>query len=189
MRRNVTGLAASLGSMGLLTCAMLPLRTHLSVATTALILVVPVVIGVVTGGFLTGVISVIAGFLVYDYFFIKPYLTLWVGAPENWVALAVYVVVMVPVARVVASMNAARTEAWRHGMEIRQLFEVSDLLVEDRPLEELLTAIVTTLAEVFESRKVALLLPRNGRLEIVAAAGEPLTDEERTRLLPVPGTL
>jgi two-component system, OmpR family, sensor histidine kinase KdpD len=189
MRRNVIGLAAALGSMALLTVVMLPLRSHLSVATTALVLVVPVVIGVVTGGFLAGAVSVIAGFLVYDYFFIKPYWTLDVGAPENWVALGVYVIVMLPVARVVANMNAARAQAWRHGMEIRQLFEVSDMLVEDRPLEELLAAIVTTLAEVFESRKVALLLPRDGRLEIVASAGEPLTAEERERLLPVPGAV
>ena len=189
MRRNVIGLAAALGSMALLTGAMLPLRSHLSIATTALVLVVPVVIGVVTGGFLASAVSVIAGFLVYDFFFIPPYLTLWVGAPQNWVALGVYVLVMFPVARVVATMNAARAEAGRHGMEIRQLFEVSGLLVADRPLEELLNAIVTTLADVFAARKVALLLPRNERLEIVASAGEPLTEEERRRLLPAPGAV
>ncbi len=50
----------------------------------------------------------VAGFLVYDFFFIPPYLTLWVGAPQNWAALGVYVAVMLPVARVVAGMNTAR---------------------------------------------------------------------------------
>ena len=79
MRRSVTGTAAALASMALLTGAMLPLRSHLSVATTALVLVVPVVVGVVSGGFIAGAISVAAGFLVYDFFFIPPYLTLLVG--------------------------------------------------------------------------------------------------------------
>jgi len=37
-------------------------------------------------------------FLVYDFFFIPPYLTLWVGAPQNWAALGVYAAVMLPVA-------------------------------------------------------------------------------------------
>jgi two-component system sensor histidine kinase KdpD len=189
MRRNMTGLAAALGSMVVLTCAMLPLRSHLSIATTALVLVMPVVVGVVTGGFLASAISVIAGFLVYDFFFIPPYWTLWVGAPQNWVALGVYLLVMLPVARVVATMNAARAEARRHGMEIQRLFEVSDMLVKDMPLEELLNAIVTALAGAFDSRKVALLLPRNGQLEIVASAGELFTVEERKRLLPAPGAL
>ena len=157
MRRSVIGSAAALASMALVTAAMLPLRSHLSIATTALVLVVPVVIGVVCGGFGAGTVSVVAGFLVYDFFFIPPYLTLWVGAPQNWAALGVYAAVMLPVARVVAGMNAARAKERRQGREIRQLFELSDLLVEDKPLDLLLSVIVTALADVFSSRQVALL--------------------------------
>ena len=184
MKRSVIGTVAALASMALLTSAMLPLRSHLSIATTALVLVVPVVVGVVIGGFSAGALSVIAGFLVYDFFFIPPYLTLWVGAPQNWAALGVYVVVMLPVARVVAGMNAARTRERRQALEIRQLFELSDLLVEDKPLDDLLSVIVTTLTEVFGSRQVALILPKGGQLEIAAAAGEPLDAEQLRRVLP-----
>jgi two-component system sensor histidine kinase KdpD len=184
MRRSVIGTVAALASMAALTGAMLPLRSHLSVATTALVLVVPVVVGVISGGFTAGVLSAIAGFLVYDFFFIPPYLTLWVGARENWVALGVYVVVMVPVARVVAGMNTARATEKRQSAEIRELFELSDLLVADKDLDELLSVIVTTLADVFGSRKVALLLPNNDHLEIVASAGEPLTDTDLRSVLP-----
>jgi len=187
MRRSVIGTLAALASMAALTAAMLPIRGHLSSATTALILVIPVVTGVVTGGFLAGVLSVAAGFLVYDFFFLKPYLTLWVGAPQNWAALGVYVAVMLPVARVVAGMNAARAKERRQSHEIRQLFELSDLLVEDKPLDELLAAIVTTLADVFGARQVALFLPGAGRLEIAASAGEPLTEEQLAQVLPARG--
>jgi|SRR5579859_3387849 len=107
MKRSVTGTAAALVSMTVLTSVMIPLRAGLSIATTALVLVIPVVIGVVIGGFAAGVLSVIAGFLVYDFFFVPPYLTLWVGRSQNWAALGVYVSVMLPVARVVAGLNAA----------------------------------------------------------------------------------
>jgi len=188
MKRTLYGTVAALASMAILVGAMLPIRGSLSVATTALILVVPVVIGVVTGGFAAGVISVIAGFLVYDYFFIKPYLTLWVGAPENWVALGVYAAVMLPVARVVAGMNLARARELRQGRELRELFKLSDLLVEDKPLDVLLSVIVTALAEVSGARQVALLLPRDGTLEIAASAGEPLTERQLRRVVPAPGT-
>src|ERR1700683_3779362 len=187
MRRSVTGTAAALASMAVLTIAMLPLRSHLSVATTALVLVVPVVIGVVTGGFIAGAISVAAGFLVYDFFFVKPYLTLLVGAPENWTALGVYVVVMLPIAQLVARMNAASATARRPEREIRQLFELSDLLVEDKPTEMLLSVIVTTLADVFGSRQVALFLPSAGRLEIASSVGDPLPDALLRRVLPAAG--
>jgi two-component system sensor histidine kinase KdpD len=187
--RSITGSVAALASTVVLTTAMLPLRDHVSIATTALVLVVPVVVGVVIGGFPVGVFSVVVGFLVYDFFFIPPYFTLYVGATQNWAALGVYAVVMLLVARVVAGMNTARAQARERGMQIRQLFELSTLLVEDKPLEELLTIIVTTLRDVFDAHQVALLLPRDDKLEIVSSAGAPLTDDDRRRLQGAPGRL
>jgi two-component system sensor histidine kinase KdpD len=189
MRRTSFGTAVALFAMAVLTVAMIPLRSHLSVATTALVLVVPIVIGVVAGGVTAGIISVGAGFLVYDFFFIPPYLTLSVGRPQNWVALGVYVAVMVPVSQVVASMNSAKVEARRQGREIRELFELSHLLVEDKSLELLLSSVVTTLAEVFSADQVALVLPEAGKLEVVASAGAPLSDAQLRRLLPESGEL
>ena len=187
MKRSLIGTGAALVSMALLTLAMLPLRSHLSIATTALILIVPVVIGVIYGGLTAGVFSVIAGFLVYDFFFIPPYLTLWVGRAQNWVALGVYVVVMLPVASVVATMNASRAKEHRQSLEIRRLFQLSDLLVEDQPLDVLLRVIVSALADVFDFTQVALLLPRNGELQVVASAGSPITEAQQRRIVPGPG--
>ena len=189
MKRTLIGTVAALVSMAVLTGAMIPLRSSLSTATTALVLVVPVVIGVVIGGFSAGVLSVIAGFLVYDFFFIKPYLTLWVGSAQNWAALGVYVAVMLPVARVVAGLNAARAKERRQGTQLRELFELSGLLLEEKPLDELLTAVVTIVADVFGARQVALLLPQAGRLEVAASVGQPLSDEQVRRVLPSPGEL
>lgn len=190
MRRSVIGTGAALVIMAAATAAMVPFRPSLSIATTALVLVVPVVIGVVIGGFVAGVISVIAGFLVYDFFFIPPYLTLWVGRQaQNWVALAVYVAVMLPVARVVAGLNAARALERRQRTELRELFQLSGLLLEDRPLAELLTAVVTVVAAVFGSRQVALFLPADGRLKAAAAFGPPFTADLLDQVLPAPEEL
>ena len=188
LKRTVVGTVTALATTAALTVAMLPLRGSLSIATTALILVVPVVIGVVLGGFRAGVLSVIAGFLVYDFFFIPPYQTIWVGAPQNWAALGVYVAVMLPIATVVVGMNAARAKERRQGTQLRELFAVSGMLLEDKPLEELLSVIVITLAEVFRARQVALLLPEAGELKVAASAGEPL-GAEQLRRVPPPGAL
>jgi two-component system sensor histidine kinase KdpD len=173
--------------MAALVAAMVPLRSHLSIATTGLVLIIPVVAGVVVGGFPAGVFGVLAGFFVYDLVFIPPYYTLSVGASENWVALGVYVAVMLLVARVVARLEAARAEARQHEHAIRRLFELTDLLIEDRPLPEILELVVSTVHEAFTLRTVALLLPVENRLEMVASAGEPLTEAELRRVAPVPG--
>jgi K+-sensing histidine kinase KdpD len=168
--------------MAVLAAGMLPLRDHLSIATTALILVIPVVVGVAIGGFRAGAVSVLAGFIVYDFFFIPPYLTFEVGASENWVALGVYVLVMLPVAHLVARMNTARDQAHQRGEQIRRLFDLSTLLVEDRPLPDLLDVVVTTLRDLLDARHVALLLPDGAELRIAAATGAELTPAEREQL-------
>jgi two-component system sensor histidine kinase KdpD len=188
-RRILLGSATSLVTMAVLSAVMLPLRPYLTIATTALVLVVPVVIGVVIGGFVAGVVSVVAGFLVYDFFFIPPYLTLLVGASRNWVPLGVYVLVMLPVAKVVSGMNAARASERHKSRQLRELFQLSDLLVEDKPLDELLSNVVGALTEVFGSHQVAIFLPDGPDLEVAAFAGEPLTDEQIRHVLPEPGTL
>ena len=110
-------------------------------------------------------------------------------AQENWAALVVYVAVMLPVARVVAGMNAARAAERRQGRELRQLFELSDLLIQDKPLDVLLSVVVTSLTEVFGARQVAIFLPAGDRLELAAATGEPLSEQQQRQVLPAPGAL
>jgi two-component system, OmpR family, sensor histidine kinase KdpD len=96
-----------------------------------------------------------------------------------------------PAAReVVAGLNAARAKQRRLSGELTEPFQLSGLLLQDRPLTELLSAIVTSVADVFAARQVTLFLPAaDGRLEVAATAGEPLTDEQLDRVLPEPGTL
>ena len=42
--------------------------------------------------------------------------------------------------------------------------------------------------QVFDSSQVALLLPQNGELQVVASAGAPLSETQRRRVVPGPGT-
>lgn len=162
--------------------AMLPLRGHLSVATTALVLVVPVVVGVATGGLVAGIIATAAGFLVYDFVFIPPYYTLSVGQAQNWTALAVYVVVMFIVAQVVARLDLTKAEANRRATEVRRLFDLSELLVRESGAAELLDTIVTTVSQAFDLDGAALLLPIEGRLALAASAGIALSEQELSEI-------
>jgi two-component system sensor histidine kinase KdpD len=141
---------------------------------TALVLVIPVIIGVVVGGLWAGLVSVVAGFFVYVYFFVPPYLTTSIGSRQNWVALGVYVAITLPVAYVVDRMQVARSLERRQAVEIRQLLELSELLVEDRPLDELLSTVVAAMFTSFDARQVAILLPSGDGLSVVALAGDPV---------------
>jgi two-component system, OmpR family, sensor histidine kinase KdpD len=175
---SILGVAAAIG-IGLV---LLPLRSHLAGATVALVLVVPVVVGVIVGGYTAGIVSVAAGFVVYDFAYVKPYGTLAVGAAQNWVALGVYVLVMLLVAQVAAHLRSARADAQRREDDTRRLFELSDLLLEDWSVRELLKRIVNTIQSVFEIDGVTLLLPGDGALTVEATAGRPLSQDEVRQL-------
>jgi two-component system sensor histidine kinase KdpD len=166
---------------------MFAFRSHLDVATVALVLVVPVVIGVVIGGVRAGTVAVLAGFLLYDLVFIRPYYTLRVGAARNWLALLVYVLVMLMVARVVGRLRVAEDEARNRESDTQRLLELSELLIEDRPLADLLPLVVSIVRDAFGCESVVLLLPDEGRLHVVARGGRELTAAELSRVSPAPG--
>lgn len=166
---------AGIGGVALVSAALIPVRDHLSVATSALILVVPVVVAVALGGFGAGLVGVVAGFLAYDFFFIPPYETLAVGAAQNWVALGVYVVVLVVVSRVVSRQRQASQAARRREEDARELFLLSELVLGEDDLGRVLQGAVDALAERLALRSVAVALPGpGGRLALAATAGVPL---------------
>ena len=174
--------------MAALGAAMLPLRSHLAVSTDRAGARHP-------GRRRRGASAasspasacVAAGFLVFDFFFIPPYGTLNVGSAQNWVALFVYLVVMLLVARVVARLDTSRVEAERGGAAARRLSELSELLVGERPVGDLLTTIVGAIHTAFAVPSVALLVLDEGTLRVAAAAGEPLTPDELSALEPHSG--
>ena len=106
--RIILGTVATLAGLLVLLAVLLPFRSHLSAATPALVFVLPALIGVVIGGFVAGAIGAVAGFILYDVFFLPPYDTLTVHSPENWIALVVYVVVVLVLAQVVSQLRVAR---------------------------------------------------------------------------------
>ena len=124
----------------------------------------PVVLGVAIGGFAVGVGSAVLGFFGYDWFFIPPYGTLSVSSAQYWVALGVYLAVVLVVSRLVAVQQEARRVAADREDAVRQLFVVSEQMIGERSLDELLAFVVTTVHDTFPTTWVAILLPDAGQL-------------------------
>jgi two-component system sensor histidine kinase KdpD len=183
VRRKVWASVAALTTMVVATSVMLAIRPHLAVATAAVVLVVPVIVGVSAGGFATGIGAAVLGFFVYDWFFIPPYGSLTVNSAQDWVALGVYLVVVLIVARLVSVEQDSRRDATFRTEAIRRLFEVSEHLIGEQSLDELLALVVRIVHETFRTRWVALLLPVDGSLTIAATAGETISDADRAAAL------
>ncbi len=185
-QRILYGIAAMLASAGVLLAILLPFRSNLSSAIPALVFVLPALVGVVIGGFVAGAVGAGAGFLAFDWFFLPPDSSLTIRSPQNWVALGVYVAVVLIVAQVVAQLGRAREEALRRNDEAGRLHELSQALIGDLTLPQLLTHIVDTVQAVFAPRWTALVLPPSAgdeptpgeRLEVAATSGQDLSDAE-----------
>jgi two-component system sensor histidine kinase KdpD len=180
------GIVATLASLGVLLAVLLPFRASLSTAIPALAFVLPATVGVVIGGFWVGVVGAAAGFLAYDFYFLPPYDTLTVRSSQNWIALVVYLAVVLIVAQVVAQLRAAREEALRRTEESDRLYGLSQALIGGLSLPQLLTHIAEAVQSVFEPRWTALVLPPGDHdepapgelLEVAATAGQPLSEAD-----------
>jgi two-component system sensor histidine kinase KdpD len=187
-QRTALGIIVTLACLGALLALLLPFRAHLSTTIPALVFVLPVLVGVVIGGPVPGVVGALGGFLCYDLFFLPPYNTLTVRSPEDWTALGVYVVVVLIVSQVVAKLRGAREEAERRTEESERLYELSQELIGDLTLSQLLSHMVTTVQSVFAPRWTALVLPNSEgaalepatALRVAASAGQPMTDADVT---------
>ena len=186
-QRPLLAIVITLAALGVLVGVLLPFRAQLNIAIPALAFVLPALVGVVIAGFVAGAVGAVGGFLAYDFFFLPPYNTLTVRSPQNWIALLVYVVVVLIVSQVVANLRSAREEALGRTEEAQRLYDLSRTLIGDHTLNQLVTHIVSTVQDAFSPRWTALVLPDgtdgDGRLHVAASVGDALTDVELRSLV------
>lgn len=165
--------------VGIFTAVILPFRDNISTSTAGLILVVPVVLSSIIGGLYSGWISVLLGFLSYDFFFIPPYYTLYVGAAQNWVALVVYGSVMSILALLIVKLDKLRLYAQLQSDEMKRLWEVSQIAAESQDAKELAQKACALIKVSFNflGVQIYLLSEKANSLELVGTAGQRPTWE------------
>jgi two-component system, OmpR family, sensor histidine kinase KdpD len=184
-RRTVAGLAVTVGGIALATGALVPFRDHISADAAALVLVVPVVLGVIVGGFPAAVAGVIAGFLAYDFFFIRPFHTLSVGRAENWIGLVVYAVVGLAVGLVVDQLQRARLEAQRHADETQVLYDLSRLIAAEPTVDAGLHRVLRQLRGAVSASTTAVVSDEGDTPEVTAIEGDRFHDDHIAALGPI----
>jgi len=101
-------------------------------------------------GLLEGLVASLASMLCLDYFFIPPIGSITIADPQNWVALAAFVVTAVIVNHLSASARKQGLESTHRQREMERLYTLSRnlLLLEVRgPLAQEIT---NSIAQVFE---------------------------------------
>ena len=76
-------------------------------------------------GTVPAIAASVAAFVLYDFFFIAPTLTLVIAAPTEWLSLLLFLLVAIVVGRLTALLAAREREATQRAREARVLFAIS----------------------------------------------------------------
>jgi len=114
---------AGFAMVGLCALLLLPARDAVTVATPALVLIVPGIVAGLVGGRIAGVFTAAVSALVLDVVFVEPYGQLTVHLVDDLVALVAFTAVALAVATLVALADERRRAAEARAAEILALSE------------------------------------------------------------------
>ena len=139
-----------------LSAALVPVRSDISRASPALALVTPIVLAGLVGGRLAALVTAACAALAFNAVFIPPHWTLQIHAPDDFIALAVFVFVAIVVGTLVAREGERRQSAEERAGELQALNEeLQTVQVERQRLSE--EAMRATVLERVDEQRAALL--------------------------------
>ena len=154
LRRRLSGLIVAAVLLAILTPICASSRHDLGLASDMLLFLLVVIIASLVGGFYPAFITAIAASLLINYYFVPPIHTFTISAPENVLALIVFVVIASLVSRVVDVAARRTSEAGRSNAEAETLSTLAGSLLRG---EQALPALLQRVQETFGVHSVTLL--------------------------------
>jgi two-component system, OmpR family, sensor histidine kinase KdpD len=170
--RAALGYAVAVAGTALITAPLLAFRGDVNKTTVVLAYLLVVTAAAAAGGLGPGITAAALGFLAFDLLFLQPYHHIIVDDPQDYLSLAVYLLVAVVVSLLVATSERRRAQAERRERETRMLFDLSTSLVAHGSLEDTLRGVVRTVRSLFDLAGCAIVLPSGDGLHLAAVDGE-----------------
>jgi two-component system, OmpR family, sensor histidine kinase KdpD len=199
LRRRLTGYLLAAVLTPLVTLGLTALRGELNLTSDVLIFLMAVIVVALVGGFVPALLAAVAGSLLLNYYFTPPIHQLSIADTNNFLALAVFVVVALLVSWVVDIAARRTRQAARASAESELLTTTADSVLRG---EDAVTAVLDRVREAFGMDSVTLLerpaAPGGrpppgpgGGWAVVAYSGEPVlaTPDGADVAVPVGDTL
>lgn len=170
-RTSPAAIAAALLATGAALALGLALLPWIGVETVDLLFLTAIVVVAVRFGLWPSMVSVAAGSLCYNYFFLPPTGTFTIADPTNVAALLLFTVVALVVSNLAALVSRQASAARRRARTTESLYSFSRKLAGVTTLDDALWATAYQVASMLNVR-VVLLLPEADagmRLEICAS--------------------
>lgn len=171
--RPAVAFLVAISSVSLVTVLMLPLREPLGAINVLLIFLL---LSWMQGLFLgtrAAIVGAVLSFLSFDMFFLEPYYTLTVAAPDHVLAMFVYLLVSVTTAIMMSRIHERGANLIRANKRVQLLYDLNRELVQDVTLDSLLQTVARSVVEVFGARACRVLVGRTAD-QIQVAAVSPM---------------
>ena len=129
-RAGWVGYAAALAAVGLVSAIILLVEQRWHLANISMVYLIAVLATATAFGSGPAVLAAVAAFLTFDFLFVEPVHTFVVGAPEEWVALLLFLLTAVVTGQLAAGQRRRAEEARRREREATILYDVARLLNE-----------------------------------------------------------
>jgi len=171
-RRRVSGYAVAVLGCLVLVAVLVPLRSHVELASDALLFLLLVVTTAIVGGLGPALVASAAGSVLLNYFFTSPLYTLRIQRPSGIVAIVVFAAVALMVSWVV-DLAARRASAVRDAAELEAGNRLRTALLAAVG-HDLRTPLATAKAVVSGLRSPEVTLSAGDRRELLETADDAL---------------
>ena len=185
--RDLIVCAGSLAAIAALT-ATLRLLPAVSPMTVALALLLAVLGAAALGRLRVAIVVAIVAVLVLNFVFLPPIGTFTIADPENWVALAAFLIVAVIASQLSAAAHDRAREAVSRRNEVTRLFDLSRDVLLTTETAGGLDALARHISRRFTLPRVAICLPADNGWEVhqggetAVVVGEPELEKTRASM-------
>src|SRR5690349_178107 len=131
---------------------------HVNQTTVALSLLLAILAVSAAWGMTVSAVMSVAAMLAFNYFFLPPVGRFTVADPQNWVALAAFLMTAIVGSQLSSRIRKAADVADRRRREIEQLYAFSQKLLGEGNVIQLLNAIPNHIVESFEAGAASVFL-------------------------------
>jgi two-component system sensor histidine kinase KdpD len=131
-------------------------RDWLGTSTVTLFFLLPVVWVTILWGLGPGILTAFTAFLLYNYFFLKPYNTLWVHHSQDLITLVVFLGEAVLISQLVGRARREAETATVRELEVTRLYELSNVLAGIKDPDEIARKVAHHMLEAFSASFVEL---------------------------------
>ena len=181
--RVLAGYVIAAAGTAVVTGGLLAVRGRVTATNVALAYLLVVVAAAANGGLWPGVTAAGLGFVAFDLLFLPPYGHLKVHNRQDYVSLAVYLLIALVVSVLVDARERRRAQAERREHETRTLYELSNSLLGHDSLQATLQRVAATVRSLFDLAGCAIVLASDRAPSVVVAARDGRLPEQLPALL------